>query len=529
MSKELLGTLIIVVLKARNLPDPHSFYKSDVYTQVSLNNETKSTPVDVKGGQHPVWDAELRFPIMKDAAAKFRELKVSCWSKEPRTDEKLGEGKIDISETLKTGEFDDWISLSTPEAGVRGDVYLEMTFYAAAPMPATTNRLSAAPGAQLLRRPSKLSQADRLSRPAIQPSPLSTNGSKFTQPDNRIRRELSPLRNNQLASGHVSPPHPRSTSVSPQRLNAPLPEEPDRIQSPPIPSTLLPGAGRAKPTPQPVQPTQLPTGALPAILRPGNPNAPARTPVPTAAAQEHAVQPSHNSGQPSSYYHHPPPEQPAHPVQPSHNPGPPSTQYTVPIEPQRQVSYGQVTGNPYAEPHIRSQSQHANTGYGSPPVHAAATPVPQAVPELWRTYDTSAPLSFPVPVVSPVRESYLPHSPPTSNTLGPRSPGPTFARPTQGWGREPRDVQDIQRQTRYQSPLPLPPSPPAVVSSSPPAQTVQPAAAAAVPTPAPARRNSADAALLEAHRKAEREAAQRKEQEDKDLELARQLDRELNL
>lgn len=106
MSKELLGTLIIVVLKAKNLPDPHSFYKSDVYTQVSLNNETKSTPVDVKGGQHPVWDAELRFPVMKDSATKFRELKVSCWSKEPRTDEKLGEGKIDIAETLKTGEFD---------------------------------------------------------------------------------------------------------------------------------------------------------------------------------------------------------------------------------------------------------------------------------------------------------------------------------------------------------------------------------------------------------------------------------------
>ncbi|KAG5219529.1 C2 domain-containing protein [Salix suchowensis] len=432
---------------------------------------------------------------MKDSAAKFRELKVSCWSKEPRTDEKLGEGNIDITETLKTGEFDDWISLSIPEVGARGEVYLEMTFYAAAPMPASSNRLSAAPGAQLLRRPSKFSQADRLSRPATKPSPLSTNGSKFTQPDNRIRQELSPLRNNQLASGHVSPPHPRSTSVSPQRLNAPLPEEPDRIQSPhPIyPSS---GAGRAKPTPQPVQPTSLPTGALPAILRPGNPNAPARTPVPAAAPQEHA---------------------------PSHNPGPPSTQFALPIEPQRQVSYGQVTGNPYAEPHIRPQSQHANTGYGSPPVHAATKPVPQAVPELWRTYDASAPLSFPVPAAPSVRESYLHHSPPASHTLGPRSPGPTFT-PPHSWGREPRDVQDIYRQTRYQSPLPLPPSPPTVGPIPPLAQIVQPAAAAA-----PARRSSTDAALLEAHRKVEREAAQRKEQEDKDLELARQLDRELNL
>jgi len=70
MSKE-LGTLIVVVLKARNLNDKHSFYKQDVFAQVSLNGVyvlgrlslfpflrvlfkfyqgvNKRTPVDVKG------------------------------------------------------------------------------------------------------------------------------------------------------------------------------------------------------------------------------------------------------------------------------------------------------------------------------------------------------------------------------------------------------------------------------------------------------------------------------------------------
>lgn len=60
----------------------------------------------MKGGQHPVWDAEIRFPVMKGTADKHRKLELSCWSKEPRTDELLGQAKIDISETLKTGEFD---------------------------------------------------------------------------------------------------------------------------------------------------------------------------------------------------------------------------------------------------------------------------------------------------------------------------------------------------------------------------------------------------------------------------------------
>ena len=38
MSKEeRIGTLIVVVLKAKNLIDRHSFYKQDVFCQISLN------------------------------------------------------------------------------------------------------------------------------------------------------------------------------------------------------------------------------------------------------------------------------------------------------------------------------------------------------------------------------------------------------------------------------------------------------------------------------------------------------------
>jgi hypothetical protein len=53
-----------------------------------------------------VWDAELRFDITKDASEKNRILEVSCWAEEPKQDDLLGQGKVDISETLRTGEFD---------------------------------------------------------------------------------------------------------------------------------------------------------------------------------------------------------------------------------------------------------------------------------------------------------------------------------------------------------------------------------------------------------------------------------------
>lgn len=119
-----IGTLIVVILKARNLIDKHSLYKQDVFAQASLNGKylrfassthlcdtrpigvSKKTHVDVRGGQHPVWDAELRFPIMKAASDKTRKLEVSCFAKERRSDDLLGKGIVDISETLKTGEFD---------------------------------------------------------------------------------------------------------------------------------------------------------------------------------------------------------------------------------------------------------------------------------------------------------------------------------------------------------------------------------------------------------------------------------------
>ncbi|EKM58259.1 uncharacterized protein PHACADRAFT_252455 [Phanerochaete carnosa HHB-10118-sp] len=100
-----LGTLVVVVLKARNLPDKHSFYKQDVFAQVTLQGTTKKTQTDIKGGQHPVWDEELRFSVV-DQGKKPIVMEVSCWSKESRTDDVVGKGELDISETLRTGEFD---------------------------------------------------------------------------------------------------------------------------------------------------------------------------------------------------------------------------------------------------------------------------------------------------------------------------------------------------------------------------------------------------------------------------------------
>lgn len=131
MSREEIGTLIVVILKARNLNDKHKFRKQDVFAKVSLNGAFGSlggtghlafdfwavltlvrlgveqkTKVDVKGGQHPVWDDEVRFPVYKAVTGKFRTAEISVWSKEPRDDDLLGKASLDISKIIETGEFD---------------------------------------------------------------------------------------------------------------------------------------------------------------------------------------------------------------------------------------------------------------------------------------------------------------------------------------------------------------------------------------------------------------------------------------
>lgn len=83
-----------------------NLHVQDVYAEVSLNGKPQRTKVDVKGGQHPVWDDELRFPVYRDSGGKSRKLEVACYSKEARKDDCIGQGGVDIGETLQTGEFD---------------------------------------------------------------------------------------------------------------------------------------------------------------------------------------------------------------------------------------------------------------------------------------------------------------------------------------------------------------------------------------------------------------------------------------
>ncbi|KAJ6577418.1 C2 domain-containing protein [Mycena capillaripes] len=233
-----LGTLVVVVLKAKNLNDKY-FWKQDVFAQIGLNGETKRTKVDVKGGQHPMWDEEIRIPVMKGSGDKFRKLEVSCWAKEPKKEENIGLGFVDLTETLTTGEFDDWVPLET-NGVTRGEVYLEMTFFTNAPAPVGLMVPKAAN--KLQRRPSKLPPAERLARPPYTSPPTSSGAVPYHGQQDPHGQPVNGL----------SPPSSRASSTSSHRTGreSPLPPVPDQFSAgPPVPSTLTPG----RPKPQGAQ------------------------------------------------------------------------------------------------------------------------------------------------------------------------------------------------------------------------------------------------------------------------------------
>lgn len=120
--------------RQKNLPNKRSIGKQDPYAVLQFGAEVQKTKADKRGGQHPNWDEQLHFEIYDDledamkkgigsgdstikassnTAQKSRKgkggakiLKVSCYADDARDPELIGEGQVDLTETLKTGEFD---------------------------------------------------------------------------------------------------------------------------------------------------------------------------------------------------------------------------------------------------------------------------------------------------------------------------------------------------------------------------------------------------------------------------------------
>jgi len=233
-----------------------------------------------------------------------------------------------------------------------------------------------------------------------------------------------------------------------------------------LPTTLVPGGSGVKPKPQEIYGPPI----VPSILRPGSGK-------PSSAAVAHpnrdTTHACHGSGSLS------------HEDYNNTHSSFPTFGYN-PVSPNK--THAKYLSNPAPVP-------TAPTAPYTQPISATSQPWATSLPQ-------SEILSFPVPTVAPTQEgvNYLP------STTAPiqRSSVPQRSADS--------DLPDPYLQVRYETPLPLPPD-----------STTQ------LPERQPSSQHDYPAPRIDELWLAEEDAARRKEQEDKDFEIALQLDRELNL
>ena len=506
MSKE-LGILVIVVLKGQHLIDNHTFYKQDPYVKLSLSGATKQTPVDPKGGQHPVWDAEVRFPISKDPSKSNRTLTLSVFSEEKKDDELLGEGTVDITETLKSGEFDgashfsssahvaagstsgiDWVPLSL-KGTQRGDVYLEMTFFAAGPAPLSRRPSKFTNPAERLARPQQSPIAQRPQRVVSHPIPSGLSpGGQAPQPNSPISNESSRQGRPRIQQQVPLPgPWPGPSAQQRQSTQPPGSSPPNRRSSKSEDAPLPPLPPNATPPKEEF---------VPSILRPGGPShtgfvGSPLTPIPNGTTGHHHTMPNDSAANTAYPPRHHTVHQTTLPF--SGSPVPQAHIHSSSPQPQAQP---QPPAQPHS-PHLASYSTQGTTehigGY-SQGGHATTQPSLQAQPEVSHTQyhsQSHTPPQLHQQVQHNPGQQVQPQGGPLDHY---GSPYPTDNHPAQPYFPTPRPPSPSQSYFPASSPRPPPqpygspqvpslPAPSYTTVQSPPVPHARPHAANTSPVP----------------------------------------------
>ncbi|KAJ5124514.1 uncharacterized protein N7515_008339 [Penicillium bovifimosum] len=123
----IIGTLVCVIDRAKNLPNRKTMGKQNPYAAARLGKEAKKTQTDLRGGQTPRWDSELRFTVHE--SPDYFKLKVSVFNDDKKTD-MIGETWVDLQNLIIPGgsQNDHWHPLQC-RGKYAGDIRIEMTYY----------------------------------------------------------------------------------------------------------------------------------------------------------------------------------------------------------------------------------------------------------------------------------------------------------------------------------------------------------------------------------------------------------------
>ncbi|KAJ5510561.1 C2 membrane targeting protein [Penicillium expansum] len=123
----IIGTLVAIIDRAKNLPNRKTMGKQNPYAAARLGKEAKKTQTDLRGGQTPRWDSELRFTVHE--SPDYFKLKVSVFNDDKKTD-LIGETWVDLQSLIIPGgsQNDHWHPLQY-RGKYAGDIRIEMTYY----------------------------------------------------------------------------------------------------------------------------------------------------------------------------------------------------------------------------------------------------------------------------------------------------------------------------------------------------------------------------------------------------------------
>ncbi|KAF6218385.1 hypothetical protein HO133_005732 [Letharia lupina] len=122
-----IGTLVVIVDRAKNLPNRKTMGKQDPYCAARLGKEAKKTDTDKRGGQTPKWDQEMRFTVHD--SPDYYQLKVSVFNDDRKT-ELIGETWVPLDRIIIPGggTNDLWHGLNC-KGRYAGDIRIELTYY----------------------------------------------------------------------------------------------------------------------------------------------------------------------------------------------------------------------------------------------------------------------------------------------------------------------------------------------------------------------------------------------------------------
>ena len=138
-----IGTLVVIVDRAKNLPNRKTMGKQNPYCAARLGKEAKKTETDKRGGQTPRWlallfyncdtilmcvrDQELRFTVHD--SPDYQQLKVSIFNDDKKT-ELIGETWVALDQIIVPGggTNDLWHGLNC-KGRYAGDIRIELTYY----------------------------------------------------------------------------------------------------------------------------------------------------------------------------------------------------------------------------------------------------------------------------------------------------------------------------------------------------------------------------------------------------------------